>query len=76
MGVFPEACMEWKRYEDDTKTYVNFKVFFTQAHKEWCESQVTSGTSVYMNSAANCITSEALTSLATSMQSDHDAFPT
>ena len=40
-GPFPDDCRLWKRRVAATKTYVEFKLFFTGAYLELRESQAT-----------------------------------
>ena len=40
-GLFLDNCKIWHRKEPADKTWTAFKVFFTNYHQEWRESQVT-----------------------------------
>jgi hypothetical protein len=50
MGMFPEACREWRRCVTNTRTWHNFKAGSAAAHQDNRDSQLTSRQSGYQSS--------------------------
>eukprot|EP00957_Ditylum_brightwellii_P016905 1274925-Ditylum_brightwellii.AAC.1 len=80
-GVHNDACKEWNRKPTADKTYANFQLHFTKAHRELHHLQVAARQAGYSaNFAANDEqeelqhrTSEALANLAEATTSDREA---
>ena len=74
-GMFPEACREWRRSDD--QTWVNFKIAMTIAHQEFRDSQVTTNQAGYHSGNAAFELQQdatlALANLATATAADRSA---
>jgi len=76
-GLFLDDCRRWKRRDAAEKTWQSFKIFFSDAHKEWRESLATTSGSGYGQAHHAAILAEqqdetltALANLATATQED------
>jgi hypothetical protein len=75
-GLFADDCKAWKRKDAGDKIWPAFKTFFSEAHKEWRQSQATTAGTGYSSSANSVYqqdTVDAIANLATATAHDRSA---